>query len=87
MNKATIVFLLLLIGCGNSYDQGYEDAWEERKNSLSYFMDKNYKQGFNEGAEDYWYHNRGCYEADNGDPLDAALASNSWYRQGYEDCS
>lgn len=84
---AVVLFLLLLAGCGNSYDKGYEDAWEERKDNLSYTFGGGYKQGYDKGASDYWYHNRGCYDADAGNPKDISLSSHSWYVQGYKDCS
>ena len=84
---ATILLLSFLVGCGNSYDKGYEDAWEERKDGLSYAINGNYKQGYDKGADDYWYHNRGCYDADAGNPIDSSLNNNSWYAQGYTDCS
>ncbi len=70
-----ILVLLFLVGCGSgsSYDKGYEDAWDETKNSLMYSINSSYKKGYENGMSDLSIYNIGCYDADTGAPLNRSL--------------
>lgn len=74
-----------VIGCGNSYDRGYEDGWESTKNGISSSLSKNYRQGYEDGANDAYYFNLGCHDADNGDS--AKYPDIQQYMQGFVECS
>lgn len=53
--QLTLIFIISLSSSCSSksnYDQGYEDAWEERKSSFYYFISSSYKKGYEEGLDD-----------------------------------
>lgn len=83
-----LLFIIIIIfavrGCIPDYDQGYDDAWEERKNDLAYSVSEKYKSGYEDGSEDSWQHDQGCYDADSGKPR---KSNNEMYLQGYKDCN
>jgi len=80
-----LILVIILTGCSSrsSYDQGQEDAWEERKPSFSYNLDKEYKNGYDDGIESRRNYDWGCRDADSGRGPSSSIAE---YMQGYRDC-
>ena len=81
-----VVLILAIKGCGSTYDEGYEDAYEERgKDAVSYFLNHSYKDGYEEGMEDFYICNQGCSDAENGYPK--RRFDSDAYDECYGDCS
>jgi len=86
MKKLLVLFLCLgLIGCGSSssYDKGYDDGIDERKNSFSYSLDNSYRRGYDDGVEAAYYYNAGCNDASYG--RSPQYSSIDEYMDGYSD--
>lgn len=83
-----ILILLFLVGCGSgsSYDKGYEDALDKKKNSLMYSINSSYKEGYDNGMSDLSIYDIGCYDADTGAPPNSQYSSDYNYMLGYEEC-
>lgn len=81
----SVGLMILLTGCGSSYDQGYEDVWEERgKDPFMYLLSKAYRDGYEQGADDYYEYDLGCAHADGGEPKQRF--NSYYYDLGYSEC-
>ena len=86
-NKARLITCLAMAlnGCGSLYDDGYEDAYEERgKDAFSYLLSHSYRDGHKQGMEDFYICEQACSDAENGYPK--RRFDSDAYDECYDDC-
>jgi len=81
------VIAIALMFCGSAYDDGYQHGWDGASpDKLKKFLSKDYERGYEEGADDAWYYDKGCYDAENGFAPKSDLEDDPDYMEGYNDC-
>lgn len=77
--------ILVIGGCGSPYDDGHEDAYEERgKDPISYLISRSYRNGYEQGMRDLSICEEGCQDAGNGYPK--RRFDSDAYDECYDDC-
>jgi len=92
MNKQSIIvwivlslFLLAYAGCSSSspYDAGYEKGYDGAEKGVAYSFSKEYKNGYDDGAQDAYYFDLGYRDARNDE--EPRYPSLEEYMEGYRE--
>lgn len=76
---------ILISGCGSSssYDNGYDAGYDDEKKGILYKINAQYRDGYEDGANDAYYFDLGYNDAQNDEP--PRHSGISEYMEGYNE--